>query len=349
MKDFWLYSFLDQYAFYSHYYSYLISKQQFATFCMIKISFVLPIFNEAENIPKLWDELENLRHQIKSRFSRTWQCEFVFVNDGSKDKSLQILKKIQEQNPEEVKVLSFGRNFGHQIAVTAGQDNCTGDAVIIMDTDLQDPPLVCLDLIDKWEQGYDIVYAQRRTYKVPLTKKIPAFLFYRLMARIAQIKIPEDTGDFRLLSKAANDEMRKFKEKNRYLRGISFLTGFKTTSVLFDRSERFAGKPVYTFSKSLKLAIDGITSFSLFPIRIVSVTGTAMAVFGFVFGLVYILVSITRKSNVEGWASLMFAVIFLGGVQLLMLGILGEYIGRIYTEVLNRPLYTITEKYGFKE
>lgn len=285
------------------------------------------------------------KHDLESSLIQDrFECEFVFVNDGSVDKSWQILKDIYTQNSQKVKIINFSRNFGHQIAVSCGQNETSSDAVIIMDTDLQDPPLVCLDLIHKWQEGFDIVFAQRKKYKTNFIKEISAFVFYRLMAKIAQVEIPIDTGDFRLISGRVNEEMKKYPEKNRFLRGISCLVGFQSSAVQFDRSERFAGKPGYSFAKSLKLAIDGLTSFSLFPIRLVSLTGLFFAIFGFLFGFIYIIWSVWTHKTSDGWASLMFVIIFLGGIQLLMLGILGEYIGRIFTEVLGRPLYTIAEK-----
>lgn len=392
------------------------------------ISFILPIYNESENLPKLWQELELLEIEIKKikiqgkevqnekkdllttlskqldnsdnnktinqtsekineKISETekinnnqpkievktvnllqnlepdsltqdleklknsekleneiFECQFVFVNDGSVDNSWQILKEIYQKNSSKVRLINFSRNYGHQIAVSCGQNETVADAVIIMDTDLQDPPMVCLELIQKWQTGFDVVYAQRRKYKTNFIKEISAFVFYRLMAKIAQVDIPIDTGDFRLISGRVNDEMKKYPEKNRFLRGISCLVGFKSTAVQFDRNERFAGKPGYSLLKSLKLAIDGLTSFSLFPIRLVSIIGFLFASFSFIFGTFYIIWSILGHKTAEGWASLMFIIIFLGGIQLLMLGILGEYIGRIFTEVLNRPLYTIAEK-----
>jgi polyisoprenyl-phosphate glycosyltransferase len=318
------------------------------------ISFILPIYNEESNIEKLWNELVSLKEKVINKIGNksnndVFTFEFIFINDGSRDKSLQILKSIYQKYNNEVKILSFGRNFGHQIAVTAGQHHASGDAIIIMDSDLQDPPEVCLELITKWQEGYDIVYAKRRLYEESWLKKLPAFLFYRLMSRIANINLPEDTGDFRLLSREVNNEMNKFTEHNRYLRGISFLTGFSTTEVLFDRAKRYGGKPMYTFSKSLKLAVDGITSFSLFPIRLVSILGIFCSSFGLICGTLYVILSLIIYSDktIGGWASLMFGIIFMGGIQLLMLGVIGEYVGRIYTEVLNRPLYTIINSYGF--
>jgi glycosyltransferase involved in cell wall biosynthesis len=309
------------------------------------LSFILPIYNETENLPSLWAELQ----KVQTDLGPSYACEFIFVNDGSQDDSLAKLQALYQANSETVKVINFSRNYGHQIAVTAGQDAAAGEAVVIMDADLQDPPAVILDLVKKWEEGFDVVYAQRRSYKTNPLKKWPAFLFYRLMSKIANIEIPVDTGDFRLLSKRVNEEMKKYREHARFLRGISSLVGFKQTAVLFDRQSRFAGKPGYTFGKSLRLAVDGITSFSLFPIRVVSLTGIFFAIASFVCGLGYILGTLILGHSVEGWASLMFTMIFFGGIQLIMLGILGEYIGRIYTEVLHRPLYTVAQKWGFGE
>lgn len=312
------------------------------------VSIVMPLFNEGDNIEKLWTELTKLKAEIKRvHENQNFEFEFIFVSDGSLDNTNELLENLYKENPNEVRVRLFGRNFGHQIAVTAGQDIAKGDAIIIMDSDLQDPPIVCVELIEKWLQGFNIVYAQRKTYKVNITKKIPAFIFYRLMSKIANIEIPKDTGDFRLISKAVNDEMKRFPEKSRFLRGISFLTGFSQTGVLFDRAERYGGKPVYTFSKSLKLAVDGITSFSLFPIRLVTYIGFSFSIFSMIFGLLYVSYSILyRNSTSGGWASLMIAILFIGGIQMMMLGIVGEYIGRIYTQVIDRPLYTVTKDLG---
>lgn len=349
------------------------------------ISFILPIYNESKNIYKLWEELQNLRNEIKSKY----ECEFIFVNDGSRDDSLQKLIDIyQEQsfdldadlitgkygykvgskfdeklnsrdtqtnhesridylvNSKNIKIIDFARNFGHQIAVTAGQDIAIGRAVIIMDADLQDPPMICLEMLKKWEEGYEVVYAQRKKYKTNWFKESTAYVFYRLMAQIANVKIPVDTGDFRLLDYRVNREMCKFREKNRFLRGISSLVGFKQTSVLFDRSERYAGKPGYTFWKSLKLAIDGITSFSLFPLRLITIMGFVFAFLGFFGGLMYVLYSYIFSRLVGGWASTIIIITFLQGLQLIMMGIMSEYMGRIYIESLNRPMYTVSRVWG---
>lgn len=307
------------------------------------ISFVLPIFNEEATISKLWKELSGLQKKLASKY----QIEFIFVNDGSKDSSFEKLSQLYKENQDSVSVINFSRNFGHQLAVTAGQKQASGDAVIIMDTDLQDPPEVCLDLIKKWEEGFEVVYAQRRRYKTNLFKQTSAFLFYRILKKITSVDIPVDTGDFRLISKRVNVLMNNFPEKARFLRGISSLIGLKQTAVLFDRQDRFAGKPQYTFSKSLKLALDGITGFSVFPLQMISLVGVFFAVSSFVLGFLYVLLAvIVFRSAISGWASLFLSVAFLGGIQLIMLGIIGEYVGRIYVQVIDRPLYIIDEILG---
>ncbi|NJK70744.1 glycosyltransferase [Candidatus Gracilibacteria bacterium] len=299
------------------------------------ITFIFPMYNEAQNIAPLWKELQSIQKKISN-----YKAEFIFVNDFSKDNTLKLLQSLAKKEPT-IKVLSFSRNYGHQLAVTAGQDLATGDAVVIMDSDLQDPPEVSLDLIQKWEEGYDVVYAKRRKYKTNFIKEKSAWLFYRILCKISSVNIPVDTGDFRLLSKRVNDEMKKYKENSRFLRGISSLVGFKQTAVLFDRKDRLNGNTGYTFLKSLKLAIDGITGFSVAPIRLISLLGAVFAFLSFVIGFSYVIISILTGANISGWASTITAIYFLGGIQLLMLGILGEYIGRIFIESLNRPLYTI--------
>jgi polyisoprenyl-phosphate glycosyltransferase len=308
---------------------------------MSLISFVLPIYNEEGNIPELWNEMLNLKNKLSNKHT----AEFIFVNDGSSDSSIQMLVDLYEKNKESVRVINFSRNHGHQIAVTAGQDLAEGEAIIIMDTDLQDPPETCLDLISEWEKGIDIVYAQRNHYKTNFIKEKSAWAFYRILKSIASVDIPVDTGDFRLISKRVNDEMKKYPEKARYLRGISSLVGYKQSCVKFNRNERFSGKTGYTFFKSLKLAIDGITGFSVFPLQLISILGVFFAVIGFLFGFTYILYSIIANKYTYGWASLMAVIVFMGGIQMVMLGLIGEYLGRVYVQVLDRPLYTIDKIY----
>jgi polyisoprenyl-phosphate glycosyltransferase len=311
------------------------------------ISFVLPIYNEEKNISRLWDELQIVEKQILAiPGSQSFSCQYIFVNDGSRDNSMSELTKIFDSNRAKVKVINFSRNFGHQIAVTAGQEYATGDAVIIMDTDLQDPPETCIDLITEWQKGFDIVYAQRSHYKSNFIKQTCAWAFYRILKRIASVDIPVDTGDFRLISRRVNLEMQKYGEKAKYLRGISSLVGFTQSCVQFRRNDRFEGKTGYTFGKSLKLALDGITGFSVFPLQLISILGVTFALVSFFFGIGYIIYSLLNGNTQNGWASLMFVMTFMGGVQMMMLGLIGEYVGRIYVQSLNRPLYTIDKVLG---
>lgn len=278
-----------------------------------------------------------------------YDYELIFINDGSRDDSLSLLKDIQKKDSRVV-VIDFARNFGHQIAVTAGLDHAAGDAVIIMDSDMQDPPIVSFELIGKWEEGFEVVYAQRRTRKDTFLKKLTANLFYRFLHRVAEINIPRNTGDFRLIDRRVVDELRKFKEHNRFLRGMVSFIGFRQTAVLFDRDERHAGETGYPLKKMLKFAADGILSFSTVPLKLISNMGYIVAGFSLI-GIIYAIVLriFFPHLTVEGWTFIVITILFIGGVQLIMLGILGGYIGRIYTETLNRPLYTVANIYSVRE
>lgn len=304
------------------------------------ISYIFPIYNEEGNIQLLYETMNKLlRDQKKYSF------EIIFINDGSQDKSLRMLTKIQKQD-KRVSVIDFSRNFGHQIAVSAGLDYATGDAVIIMDSDMQDPPAVSLELIHKWEEGYDVVYAQRKTRKDTLFKKLTANLFYRTLQKLAEIDIPRNTGDFRLIDRKVADEIKKFKEHNRFLRGMVSFVGFKQTAVQFNRDERHAGETGYPLRKMLKFAADGIFSFSSAPLKLISNTGYWVAFLSFIGILYAILMKIFfPEITIEGWTFIVIAILFIGGVQMIMLGVLGSYIGRIYTESQNRPLYMIQKVY----
>jgi len=307
------------------------------------ISFILPVHNEEGNIKILYERIVSLKKNLPN-----YKIELIFVNDFSTDSSFQKINELCKTDPEQVKLINFSKNYGHQIAVTAAQDYADGDAVIIMDTDLQDPPEVCLDLIKKFEEGYDVVYAQRSKYKSNFTKKLFGFVYYRLLKRIASVEIPVDTGDFRLLSQRVNSEMRKYKEKSRYLRAITSLIGFKQTAVMFERANRNSGVPSYNFFKSFKLAVDGITSFSLFPIRFISFFGVIISIASLVAMSSYIVYVFFFTGSLSAWGSILLLIIFMGGIQMFMLGIIGEYIGRIFIEVLNRPLYTVADLIGLK-
>lgn len=307
------------------------------------ISYVFPIFNEDENIPHLYAAMSEIV------LSLNYDIEFVFVNDGSKDRSLELLRGLQQQDPRVV-VIDFARNYGHQVAVTAGLDAARGDAVIIMDSDLQDPPAVSLELVAQWEAGFNVVYAQRRTRKDTAFKKLTAWAFYMTLKRIASIDIPPNTGDFRLLDRAVVDEIRKFREHDRFIRGMVSFVGFNQIAVPFDRDERLAGKTGYPLSKMIKLAADGIFGFSTFPLTLISRVGMFTALLS-ILGVLYALSMRIFVPNavVEGWTFIVISVLFVGGLQLIMLGILGGYVGRIYTEVQNRPLYAVKAVHGLSD
>jgi dolichol-phosphate mannosyltransferase len=304
---------------------------------MRSISYIFPIYNEAENIDLLYATMNSIIAKLRNRYS----VDFIFVNDGSKDDSLAKLRAIAT-NDSSVSVIDFARNYGHQIAVTAGLDYSVADAVIIMDSDMQDPPQVSLELIKKWEEGFDVVYAQRRTRQDTLFKRLSADLFYRVLQKLADIDIPRNTGDFRLLDRRVVDEIKKFKEHNRFLRGIVSSIGLNQTAVLFDRDQRHAGETGYPLRKMIKFATDGIVGFSSVPLRIIGRIGCGIALVSLV-GIIYaICMKLFAPSiTIEGWTFIVISILFIGGVQLIMLGVIGEYIGRIYTEVKGRPLYII--------
>ena len=300
------------------------------------VSYVLPVYNEAEGIGNFHDRL-----LAASRQRPDLDFEFIYVNDGSRDASLKILEKIAE-SCEQVRVVNFSRNFGHQMAITAGLDYARGDAVIVMDTDLQDPPEVSIQLIEAWEGGAQIVYAQRRSRKDTAMKRFTAHAYYRLLHRFADIEIPVDTGDFRLMDRATTDLLRSHRERNRFVRGLVASLGFKQAAVPFDRDERTSGETNYPLPKMLRLAADGVTSFSTVPLKMITRLGLLTVVLA-VLGILYAvgLRLFFPDVSVPGWTLLMIMVLFLGGVQMLSLGVIGSYVGRIYTEVQSRPLYIV--------
>ncbi|MBL8015378.1 MAG: glycosyltransferase family 2 protein [Candidatus Doudnabacteria bacterium] len=300
------------------------------------ISYVLPVYNESEGIEQFYAELKKSLAKLKS-----YKFDLIFINDGSRDDSLIKLLSIHEQDSR-VKVINFSRNFGHQKAITAGLDYAVGDAVVIMDTDLQDPPSVSLELIQKWEEGFEVVYAKRAKRKDTFFKRVTANWYYRLLSKLSEIEIPRNTGDFRLLDRKAVNYLNKFREQNRYMRGLVSFLGFKQTAVEFDRDARFAGKTGYSWGKMIRLALDGIAGFSTAPLRMIAWMGFAVAFFS-ILGILYALLVrlLSPETVVSGWTFLIIAIFFIGGVQMIMLGILGIYIGRIYTEVQGRPLYIV--------
>lgn len=311
-----------------------------ATSAKPRISYIFPVYNEAATLDTLYKVLTAELAKVSTRYD----FEILFVNDGSQDASFAKLTEFHQKDPRVV-ILNFSRNFGHQMAITAGLDHATGDAAIIMDSDLQDPPSVSVQLIEKWQQGFEVVYAQRKSRRDTFMKKLMASLYYRLLERLADIKIPRNTGDFRLLDRRVVEEMRKFRERNRYMRGLTSYVGFKQAAVLFDRDERLAGETNYPLQKMINLALDGITSFSTVPLKIISQIGFLVSVLSFV-GVLYALgVRIFfPEISVPGFAFTVISLFFLGGVQLVTLGILGTYVGRIYSEVQQRPLYIVSHK-----
>jgi dolichol-phosphate mannosyltransferase len=299
------------------------------------ISIVIPIYNEQEGIPELYNRLRASVEKISADY------EMIFVNDGSKDNSLAELIRLSEQDSR-VFYIQFSRNFGHQIAVTAGLDRCTGQSVVIIDGDLQDPPELIVDLYNKHKEGFDVVYAARRKRKGEgLFKKITAKLFYRIMKRITSIDIPLDTGDFRLMDQKVVAYLKQMPEQNKFLRGQIAWLGFRQTQVLFERDERKHGKSGYPLSKMLRFALDGITSFSDKPLEMVSRLGFFVSLVSFIVILYALYSHYLLNQTITGWTSLIISSMFIGGIQLISIGIIGEYISRINKNVLNRPIYII--------
>jgi dolichol-phosphate mannosyltransferase len=303
----------------------------------VKYSIIIPVFNEEENIQKLFERLLQVVSGLSSDF------ELIFINDGSKDNTLQLVKDLAANEPK-VKYINLSRNFGHQIAVSAGLDACLGQRVVIIDADLQDPPELVLEMDQKMNEGYHVVFARRRKRKgESLAKLLTARLFYRLLARIASVEIPLDTGDFRIMDKKVVDVLRAMPEQNKFLRGQISWIGFKQTYVEYDRSERQGGKTGYTYGKMFRFALDGITSFSDAPLRLASWMGFVVSGVAFI-ALIYALWGKSVMHNSEpGWASIIVSVLFLGGIQLISLGFIGEYLSRISSNVKQRPLYIVDE------
>lgn len=302
---------------------------------------MFPVYNEEETLPKLFEEMQKIIEKLPGD-----AVELVFVDDGSHDRSYEIITQFAAQYPF-VKAIGFSRNFGHQIALTAGLDFASGDAVIVMDADLQDPPEVALDLIREWRKGFSVVYAKRRTrpQEESFLRKIVTHWYYRLLNSFSDIPIPADTADFRLLDRKVVAELKRCREHSRYIRGLTSFVGFAQTSVLYDRHDRFAGQPKYTLPRLLKLALDGITGFSVKPLRLISYFGFFIAFLSFIGGAYITLKRIFfPQYTVSGFTIIVILIFLLNGVQMLILGLMGEYLGRIYIEAQNRPLYIIKHK-----
>lgn len=308
------------------------------------ISIVVPMYYEEEVANECYKRLKNVMTDNNINY------ELIFINDGSKDKTFSILKEISECD-NRVKVISFSRNFGHQIAVTAGINKSRGDAVVVIDADLQDPPELIPDMIKLWKQGYDVVYAKRKKRKgESFFKLLTAKMFYRFLDKMTDINIPLDTGDFRLIDRKVADVFNSMKENNRFVRGMISWVGFKQIPIEYERDERFAGETKYPLKKMIKFASDGIISFSAKPLKLVGMLGLFCVIISLAIFIYAIIVKLFMSSNaITGWTSIITIVTFLGGVQLLSISILGEYIGRIYDESKRRPLYVIEKEINTTE
>jgi len=305
-------------------------------------SLVVPIYNEAETIPELVRRLAELIDKLDG------EAEVILVDDGSSDRSYELMSAAREADLR-FKLLRLSRNFGHQIAVTAGLDVAAGNAVIVMDADLQDPPEVALELAARWREGYEVVYAVRegREGETPF-KRATASLFYRLFRRMSDVDVPLDVGDFRLVDRRALDAFRSMRESNRYVRGMFSWIGYRQVGVPFRRDERYAGETKYPLRKMLRFATDGIVSFSAYPLRLALNLGFVVSALSFLLGVVFLISKFAGFYSVPGLASVAVFVAFLGGIQLLLIGIMGEYVARIHDEVKGRPLYLVSDTQGLE-
>ena len=311
---------------------------------MKKISIIIPAYNEEESLPILYDRINNLMSTMKN-----YEFEILFVNDGSKDKTVQIIKEIREKD-KRISYVDFSRNFGKEIAMIAGLDYATGDCVIFMDADLQDPPELIPELVKYWEEGYDDVYAKRRSRKGETwLKKFTSTMYYRVLQKMTRIEIQKDTGDFRLLDRRCVNALKKLRESQRNTKSMFSWIGYKKKEVLYDRDPRVAGSTKWNYKKLIDLAIDGITSFTTSPLRLS--TFIAIPTFGLLFAyFVYVIIKcFVIKQAIQAYQAIILLILFYSGIQVLLFGIVGEYLGRIFNETKNRPLYLVNEYNGEKE
>lgn len=303
----------------------------------VEISIIIPIYNEEKNISPLYERVKKVISNISTSH------ELLFVNDGSADKSLQIIKELAKTDSS-VKFINFSRNFGHQIAVTAGLDKCIGNHVVIIDADLQDPPELIVEMQKKMSEGYEVVYARRRTrVGESFLKKFTAKMFYRILSKITSVKIPLDTGDFRIMDRKIVDVLKEMPEQQKFLRGQISWAGFRQTYIEYDRDQRNAGETGYTYKKMIRFALDGITGFSNLPLKFATIAGFIVSGVTFLVSLYALYARFVSKDFVPGWTSLILAVLFIGGVQLICIGIIGEYMSRLSANVRKRPLYIVDE------
>jgi len=309
----------------------------------VRFSVVVPVFNEEEVLPVTYRRLTEVMERLSAPY------ELIFVDDGSKDGSPKILDDFAEKDSR-VRVIHFSRNFGHQAAITAGMDYARGEAIVVIDADLQDPPEVIPEMVAKWREGYEVVYGKRVVREgETFFKRSTASLFYRFLRRMTDIDIPLDAGDFRLVDRRVAQVMRLLREKNRFIRGLVSWVGFRQAPLEYVRQKRFAGTTKYPLRKMLKLAWDGITSFSNKPLKISAYLGFVLSLASFVYLLYIVIAKLLGKSTVPGWASIMVINLFFNGIILILLGVMGEYIGRVYDEAKNRPLYIVSRTRGFED
>ncbi len=299
-----------------------------------ELSVVIPVFNEIENLPALHERLTAVLQATALSY------EIIFVDDGSRDRSVALLHELAATNPHLV-VVELARNFGHQVAISAGLDHSRGRAVIIMDADLQDPPEVLPQFIAKWQEGYDVVYAVREQRKEGWLKRTAYAAFYRLLQRVAHIDIPLDAGDFCIMDRRVVDLLNGMPERNRFVRGIRSWVGLNQVGLAYERHARNAGKPKYTFKRLVYLALDGLVSFSYIPLRVITMLGFSISMLSILLAVFYSVKKLLYGLNPPGFATLVVSIFFLAGIQLIMMGVIGEYVGRIFDEVKQRPLYVV--------
>lgn len=321
----------------------MIINESSSKFSNPELSIVVPLYNEEKNIEALFSRLSNVLTKINRPY------EIICINDGSLDCTLDLAIRFSKQNPN-IKVINLSRNFGKEIALTAGIDYSCGQAVIPIDADLQDPPELIIQLVEKWKEGFDVVYATRKSRQGETwLKRFTANAFYRVIGKMSKVSIPRNTGDFRLLDRQVVEALKRFPERNRFMKGLFSWVGFRQTSILFDREPRHQGLTSWSLWKLWNFALDGITSFSLIPLKLWTYIGLGFASFAFVYASFLIIRTFLFGVDVPGYASLMVFILFLGGINLIGLGILGEYLGRVYEEVKERPLYLVRETYGLDE
>jgi glycosyltransferase involved in cell wall biosynthesis len=309
---------------------------------LLTYSVVIPIFNEEKTIPELYKRLTDVMKELKDNY------EIIFIDDGSKDLSLDLIQSFSIKD-KHIKCVSLSRNFGHQIAISAGIRYSSGQATILMDGDLQDPPEIIPSLVKKWEQGFEVVYAIRKKRKENILKRFLYKLFYLILRKLSHIEIPLDTGDFSLIDKRVVDLLNSMPEKNRFIRGIRAWIGLKQIGVEYEREPRFAGTSKYSLRKLIALALDGIVSFSYWPLKLATKAGFFISIASFLGGLFYFIYWLLRGDAPKGFTTLAILILLLAGIQFIMIGIMGEYIGRIHEEVKNRPLFIAKKLIGIED